>query len=131
VGSRLLQFLLADFHRSSAPGISRNLAGSKSAGFSVTARWKSDDAFAAQYARATARYNRYANHPRGDGDDLEDEHDGREYQGDEEPSLGVIENHGGGFFRSADQTNWGRSPTQDREPDGDEEDFSDEGGRAS
>jgi hypothetical protein len=57
---------------------------------------------------------------RGETDDSEDEHDGREPDvADYEPSLGACENHptAGGY---GDQSHWGDSSTTDREDDGDD-----------
>jgi hypothetical protein len=61
-------------------------------------------------------------------EDGEQEHDGREPQGDEEPSLGSIEQHFGMWEDRSSQLTWGCSSTTDREPDGDEGDHDEAAG---
>ena len=55
--------------------------------------------------------------------DAEEEHDGRE-DDEREPSLGSLENHPDVYGENCSQERWGSSATNDREPDGDELDYS-------
>jgi hypothetical protein len=59
--------------------------------------------------------------------------DGEKDDSDSEPSLGSLECHPGDYYDEGDlcsQELWGSSDTRDLEPNGDEGDYSDEGGRA-